>query len=65
MAGGTAADVQAGRTAEGVRLGTAASVVMLWAWATRVTEETMMMRGKSMVAIGLRWLVCERLWFFL
>lgn len=61
MTEGTSVGVQAGRSAEGVRLGTAVSVVMLWVWATRMTVETMIMRGKSMVAVGLRWLFCERL----
>ena len=59
VAVGTAAGTKAGRTAEGVRLAMAASVVVLCVLARRVRVETMTMGAKSMVAVGSKWLVFE------
>lgn len=50
--------------AAGVMVGAAASVGAVCVLARRVRVEMMRVRVKSMVVVGLRRLVCGRLWWF-
>lgn len=53
---GSAADVRVGRRLAAAGLGRAASVVVVWALARRVSVERMSVLAKSMVVVCLRYL---------